>query len=224
MRYIDSLIQKWKIKCIIFDLDGTLVNTLDKHIEAFRILFKEINRKISYEEIAENMGRTPKDILLTLLPELTSDKNQLENLSRRKEEILTKLLKDITKFPGSIEILDYLKNLKIKICLASSTPLFNVSKMIKNACLSNYFDVIISGEDITIGKPNPEVFLKASEIAKICKEFCLIIGDSPHDIDAAKAAGIKIIAITTGIHTIEQVKEAKPNYIISSLTDLLEII
>ncbi|NHJ39903.1 MAG: HAD family phosphatase [Asgard group archaeon] len=222
MKLIDNLIQKWNVKCIIFDLDGTLVNTLDYHIEAFKILFKEINRKIPYEEIEDNMGRTPKDTLLSLIPELNFNKKQLEILSKRKEEILTNLLSDIPIFPGSKEILDYLKYQKIIICLASSTPYFNVSKMIENASFSSYFDVIITGEDITIGKPNPEVFLKAVEKAKIDKKHCLIIGDSPHDIEAAKTAGINIIAVATGKHSKEQIKETKPNLLVSSLTDLLE--
>ncbi|NHK31036.1 MAG: HAD family phosphatase [Asgard group archaeon] len=221
MRLIDTLLQKWKIKCIIFDLDGTLVDTLDKHIEAFKILFKEINHKITYDEIAVNMGRTPKDILLSLKPDLKSDKKRLESLSQRKEEILTTLLTNIPKFPGSKDILEYLKKNGIKLCLASSTPQFNVSKMLKSVGFSNYFDVIITGEDITVGKPNPEVFLKTAKRALINKKFCLIIGDSPHDIEAAKAADIKIIAVTTGKHTVEQVRNAKPSYLISTLNELL---
>jgi HAD superfamily hydrolase (TIGR01549 family) len=221
MTLIDSLIQKWNIKCIIFDLDGTLVDTLDKHIEAFTILFKEINQKITYDEIAVNMGRTPQDTLLTLKPELKSDKKRLKALSLRKEEILTTLLTNIPRFPGSKDILEYLRKTDIKLCLASSTPEFNVSKILKSVGFSEYFDVIITGEDITVGKPNPEVFLKACNRALINKEFCLIIGDSPHDIEAAKAADIKIIAVTTGKHSVEQVRKANPSYLISSLKELL---
>jgi len=70
---INSLLIKWNIQCVIFDLDGTLVDTLDKHIQAFEILFSELNIDITYEAIAENMGRTPKDTLKSLMPEQTKD-------------------------------------------------------------------------------------------------------------------------------------------------------
>ena len=89
MILIDDCIEKWGIKYIIFDLDGTLVDTLDKHILAFIKLFQENNLSISKERISENMGRTPKDTLLTLIPELKTNQNKLITLANRKEEILT---------------------------------------------------------------------------------------------------------------------------------------
>ncbi|NHJ46233.1 MAG: HAD family phosphatase [Asgard group archaeon] len=221
MKLINNLLEKWKIELVIFDLDGTLVNTLDKHIEAFMLLFKEIKQQIPREQIAENMGRTPKDTLLTLLPKLKNDKTRLEILANRKEEILTTLLVEIPKLPGSLETVNYLKNESLKLGLASSTPLFNVRKMIDKAGFGESFDVIITGEDIVIGKPNPEVFLKASQKAGVKRESCLVIGDSPHDIEAAKNAQMKIIAVGTGEHTIEQIKSAQPDLVIKSLTELL---
>jgi beta-phosphoglucomutase len=222
MKYIDTILKKWKIKCVIFDLDGTLVNTLDKHIQAFVKLFEEIQIDIPVTKIAENMGRTPWDTLLSLIPELSIEKAKLEKLANRKEEILTTLLKEIPVLPGAYKIVRYLNSKKVKLALASSTPNFNVTKMITMAGFTGLFDAIVTGEDITIGKPNPEVFLKAAEKTEIDKNFCLVIGDSPHDIEAAKAAGMKIISVTTGEHTKKQIVAANPDKIISSLEKLLD--
>ncbi len=217
---LKSLLIKWNIKSIIFDLDGTLIDTLDLHIQAFQLLFEEINELIPYEKIAENMGRTPRDTLLTLLPRLQENKNQLEFLAKRKEEILTNLLDHIPKFPGVIELLQYIQKMQLIICLASSTPKYNVMKMLQGASIDHYFQVIITGEDITIGKPNPEIFLKAAEKAGISYETCLVIGDSPHDVIAAKKAGMKIIAVLTGKHSFEEVQKEQPDLLISSLKEL----
>ncbi len=221
MLLIDDLIEKWGIKYIIFDLDGTLIDTLDKHILAFIKLFKENNLVISEERISENMGRTPKDTLLTLVPELKTNQNKLITLANRKEEILTTLLENIPLFTGAKEILKYLKEIDLPLALASSTPKFNVQKMLISAGINDYFKVIITGEDISIGKPNPEVFLKAADKGHFSKNECMIIGDSPHDVHAAKNADMKIIAVNTGIHSYKEIQESKPDLIVKTLIDLL---
>ncbi|MHA1124656.1 MAG: HAD family hydrolase [Candidatus Heimdallarchaeota archaeon] len=222
MTKLETLIENWKTKCIIFDLDGTLVDTLDKHIEAFKILFKELKINIEEARIAENMGRTPKDTLLTLLPELKDDNERLIEYAEKKEEILTTLLDDTECFIGARDLLAKVQELELTIALASSTPKYNVEKMLRSAGISEFFNVIITGEDITIGKPNPEVFLKAAKKAKCSIEHCFVIGDSPHDIEAAKNAQMKIVIVKTGKHTEDQLKAKKPEIIINLLEELLK--
>ncbi|MGC9780982.1 MAG: HAD family phosphatase [Candidatus Heimdallarchaeota archaeon] len=221
MTLIDQLIKQWNIKCIIFDLDGTIIDTLNKHIRAFEILFKEIKIDIPTLRIEENMGRTPKDTLLTLISTLEDDKERLENLVNRKEEILTTLLTDIPILDGTVDLLEFLKSKNLKLCLASSTPKFNVTKMLKDTDLLRFFTTVITCEDIIIGKPDPEVFLKAAKKANFDISHCLIIGDSTHDIEAAKRGNIKIVAVTTGKHNYEEIKSVHPDYIIKSLNELL---
>jgi len=198
MLLIDDCIKKWGIKYIIFDLDGTLVDTLDKHILAFVKLFQENNLSISEERISENMGRTPKDTLLTLIPDLKTNENKLIVLANRKEEILTTLLENIPLFSGAKEM-----------------------KMLVSAGINEYFNVIITGEDISVGKPNPEVFLKAADKGHFSENECMIIGDSPHDVHAAKNAMMKIIAVNTGTHSYEEIQESKADLIVETLRDLL---
>ena len=221
MNQIQSLIAQWDIQCIIFDLDGTLVDTLDKHIKAFEILFKQLKVDISYEAISENMGRTPKDTLLSLVPEMIKDETKLIELADLKETILTDLLEKVPLFDGAKNLLSYLYQTKIPLCLASSTPLLNVEKMLQTANIYHFFKIIITGEDITIGKPNPQVFLKAAAKAQIDPSNCLVIGDYPHDIDAARNAGMKIIAVQTGKHRLDKIKDLKVNLLITSLVELL---
>ena len=165
MTLIDDLTKLWNIECIIFDLDGTIIDTLDKHIRAFELLFQEEAIDIPVSRIAENMGRTPKDTLRALIPSIVNDISKHEKYAERKEEILTTLLRDIPILDGTIELLDYLKSKEFKLCLASSTPRFNVIKMLKDTNLLRFFTTIITAEDILIGKPNPDVFLKAAKKA-----------------------------------------------------------
>ena len=221
MNRIEKLIEKWSISAIIFDLDGTLVNTLEQHINAFQILFENEKIKIPYEEIAKEMGRTPKDTLLSIIPKLESNIEKLETLAIKKEEILTDLLDDIILFEGAINLLGFLYRRNFTLCLASSTPEFNVSKIIKTAEIDGYFHSVVTGEDINIGKPNPEVFLKAAKKANLLPKNCLVIGDSIHDILAAKNAEMKVIVVTTGKHSTEELEKYNPELIIKSLSELL---
>lgn len=218
---INKLLKKWNIKCVIFDLDGTLTDTLDLHIKAFQILFHELNVSIVKDKIEENMGRTPKDTLKTLIPKLVSSEQQLKLLAEKKERNLRELLDNIELFPGAKALIKKAKDFGETICLASSTPKDNVFKILSETTLRKEFDVIVTGEEITIGKPNPQIFLKAAKKAKKSRKECLVIGDSTHDISAAKQANMKIIAVTTGKHSLEQLKVLKPNLIIHSLKELV---
>ncbi|MFW9924173.1 MAG: HAD family hydrolase [Candidatus Thorarchaeota archaeon] len=221
MNEIEALIELWEIDNIIFDLDGTLVDTLNQHIKAFQILFQKLNLEIPYEKIAENMGRTPKDTLLSLLPDLKNDYNKLIRMANEKETILSTLLSEITIFDGAVDILTFLQNKKLPLCLASSTPEFNVVKILKESKLMTFFQVIVTGEDITRGKPDPEVFLVAARKAKRLPSKSLVIGDSPHDILAGKNAQMKVIAILTGKHQKKDILTCNPDRIYPSLKDLL---
>jgi len=221
-RRILTIIEDWQINCVIFDLDGTLVDTLELHMQAFQELFNLEKLEIPYEEIAENMGRTPKDTLLSLLPQLANDHQTLEQLAAKKEQILAKLITKVKKMVGAEAILSLLKKQNLTLCLASSTPIFNVKKILAKANLGQYFDVIVTGEDITIGKPHPEVFLIAAQKGSCSSEHCLVIGDSPHDIKAAKNAGMKIIAIATGKHSKMELEQEQPDYLFPSIEMLLK--
>lgn len=221
MNKLESLIKKWDISCIIFDLDGTLVNTLEQHIEAFQILFRKERINISYNQIAEQMGRTPKDTLLSLIPDLKNKTKELESLAIEKENILTNLLDKIELFEGAKETLEFLHKKNYILCLASSTPKFNVMKILSSAKIKDFFHFIVTGEDIKVGKPNPEVFLKAANKANISNEKCLVIGDSTHDVIAARNATMKIIVASTGKHSTKELEKFKPDYISESLMDLI---
>ena len=221
MNKLSQIIDDWKLSCIIFDLDGTLTDTLDLHIKAFEMLFQELEVVVPKEKIRENMGRTPKDILLTLTPNLVVEEKNLTSYANRKEEILSTLFDEVRTFAGAKKLVEQTRIRGITSCLASSTPEFNVKKILQAIKFEGFFDYIITGEDISIGKPHPQAFLEASRKAKRKPEECCVIGDSIHDVLAAQRAGMKIVAVTTGKHTIEQLKELNPDMVISSLQELL---
>ncbi len=113
--------------------------------------------------------------------------------------------------------------MRIKLGLLTTTPSKPLKAVVSKFSLKDYFDVMLAKEDVK-NKPNPEGLNKIITEFKIKKEECLYVGDSPIDILTGKAAGIKTIAVTTGIATIQQLKEANPDGIIPNLEKLLEFL
>ncbi|MGQ9515210.1 MAG: HAD family hydrolase [Thermoproteota archaeon] len=216
---IKDIIEQWGIKCVILDLDGTLVDTLEIHVEAFLRVAREIGVDVPREHIEQNMGRTSIDILRTILPEIEGP--DLAYYAKRKEDIFTEILGDAHRLPGAYEILRELKRCGLPLVLASSTTLRNVKKILQLAGLSGYIDKMVTAEDVVVGKPNPDVFIRAAAKVGVSPKQSLVIGDSIHDIAAAMAAGCLTIAVASGMHTIEQLSVLKPNLIVHNLTELL---
>ncbi|MBD3230421.1 MAG: HAD-IA family hydrolase [Candidatus Lokiarchaeota archaeon] len=227
MKLIEKILTK-KIKGFIFDLDGTLINTLGHHVDAFQIAFEKLGIKVNREEIKHNMGRTPWDIPRDILykkpmDDLNEDEKKLvDKIASMKIEIYHKKIADnIPLQDGVKEVLSYLKEREIRLAVCSSTPKMNVHHILKKIGIYDFFDAIITGDNVKVGKPNPEAFLIAVKKIGLNKENCFIVGDSVHDIEAGNRGNIKTIAVCTGFHDREELKDIKPEIIINDLTDLL---
>ncbi|HFM5866628.1 TPA: HAD family hydrolase, partial [Enterococcus faecium] len=94
-----------------------------------------------------------------------------------------------------IEQLEWLKKKKIKMAIASSSPMDTINEVVTTCKIESYFDCLISGRDLPESKPNPTIFLKASEQLRIPVEECLVIEDSYNGIKAGKRANMKVLAI-----------------------------
>ena len=219
MTYIETMIERLKIKCVIFDLDGTLVDTLELHVEAFLKVVRGMGIEVPRDRIEQNMGRTAKDVLRTIVPGI--DDAELAYYADMKEDILTELVGEIHPLPGSVELLMRLKKLGVPLVLASSTTSVNVIKILQVTGLIGYFDRMVTSEDIATGKPDPDVFIKAAAKGGAHPNYCLVIGDSIHDIAAALGAGCIAVAVASGKHTREQLSAPGPKLTVSDLTELL---
>jgi len=116
--------------------------------------------------------------------------------------------------------LKILKSKSIKLGLLTTTPKKPLKAVVERFSLNDYFDIMLAKEDVK-NKPNPEGLERIIKKFKIRKDECIFVGDSPIDILTGKAAGVKTIAVSTGIANIEQLKEVKPDGIIPDLGKLL---
>jgi HAD superfamily hydrolase (TIGR01509 family) len=207
------------IKGIVFDFDGTIVDSM-------RMVFDLLNQSLKNRELptieVELLGRMAGLPLINII----STKAQISESTAKKVEkdvfeAYTSFCRSSCQLLPHVEnTLKTLKSKKIKLGLLTTTPKKPLKAVAEKFSLNNYFDIMLAKEDAK-NKPNPEGLKMIIKKFGISKDECLYVGDSPIDILTGKAAGIKTIAVTTGIATLEQLKEAKPDGIIPDLGELL---
>jgi beta-phosphoglucomutase family hydrolase len=205
-------------EAVIFDLDGTLIDNNAYHIEAWKAFYDKIGKPFSLEEYIKNInGRVNRDIFNYVLNTNLSDK-EIADYSDSKEAMYRELYAShIKPIPGLIDFLEVLEKENIPKIIATSGMWTNINFMFDNVPVKKYFPLVIDASQVTHGKPHPEIFLKAAAAVNADPVNCIAFEDSVAGIRSAKAAGMKVIALTT-THTAGDVKDA--DYIIKDYTEV----
>ncbi|MCG3138452.1 MAG: Validoxylamine A 7'-phosphate phosphatase [Phycisphaerae bacterium] len=203
---------------IIFDLDGVLIDSGAAHRESWKRLGQELAEEVTDEAVTACFGRQSRDIVTILFGEEWSAE-EVRRLSLRKEEIYRELVRGrIPVMAGATELLEYYWDNGFLMAVASSTSRENIDLALMEMGVADHFQVIVSSEDVPIGKPDPTVFLTAAERLKLAPEECMVIEDAPAGVEAANRAGMPVVAITSS-HPAEKLQHA--TRVIQKLTDLI---
>jgi HAD superfamily hydrolase (TIGR01509 family) len=196
----------------IFDLDGTLVDSYDAHFEAWRLISARHGVAVTVDDYYSHFGRRNEDLLRECWlragrGELTHD--EIASLDHEKEAAYREIVG--VRFPimdGARELVQSLRVVGFRTAVGSSGPPLNVQRAIDGLELVGAFDAIVTGRDVKHSKPDPECFLLAASRIGIEPARCVVFEDAPAGITAAKAAGMRCIAITSKGHTVERQSEA----------------
>lgn len=207
------------IRGIVFDFDGTIVDSMPMVFNALNDALKRRNLPIIEAELLGALAGLP------VIDIISSKAHITESAAKEVEKDVFGAYSSFCSvncqlLPNVESTLKTLKSKSIKLGLFTTTPIKPLMVVEKKFSLKDYFDIMIAKEDAK-NKPSPEGLNKIITAFGIKKDECLYVGDSPIDILTGKAAGVKTIAITTGLATIEQLKEANPDWIISNLEKLL---
>ena len=216
-----SLVKMKGIKLIIFDLDGTLINAYPAIIRSFNYTMQK-------------MGYSRKDNLTIRRAVGWGDENLLKPFIKRsdlKKAILlyrrhhqTTLIKDSRLFPGVEMILRYFKNEGYKLAIASNRPTKFSRILIHHLKIAEYFDYLLCADRLRYGKPHPAILNKIMRRFSLGRRETLYIGDMVIDIQAARAARIKSVIVTTGSSTKQEIRKQGPSCIIARITELPRIL
>lgn len=184
------------IKAVIFDMDGVIIDSEPFHYKVFKeYIWKKFNLVISDEEYSTFIGTTNHYIYESLQNKYKFPGDLSTIITEYEEKCLEYLLSATTERP--IQGVDVLvKNIhqnKIKLALASSSPKKVIGIVLAMFKLNQFFDVIVSGQEVEHSKPAPDIFLRAAELLNTLPEECLVFEDSRNGVMAAKAAGMKCI-------------------------------
>ena len=201
------------IRCAIFDVDGTLVDSVDLHAEAWRESFLAFGKDVPFAEIRGQIGKGGDQ----LLPVFWS-KEELKEIEEKLTEHRSKLFKEkylsrVVAFPATRELFQRLLADGKKIALASSAKGDELESYKKIAHIEDLVDEETSSDDAKESKPHPDIFQAAlKKLGNPDPEECVVIGDTPYDIEAASKAKLRTIAVRCGGFSEDSLKGAVAIY------------
>lgn len=211
-----------KYKALIFDLDGTLINSLPYHFLAFKDLLLERGIRVDDNKLRKLMGKPTNDILIELKKHYKF-KDNIEDLREERRYHYFKFLglRNVV-FPGVIKTLRQLRiDYKLAIATGSSYVMYTHSTTKDFQFL---FDFVSTINDVEKGKPSPEQFLLVAKRLKVKPSECVVIGDSVYDAVAAKKAKMDFIGTTTGYNKNHTLLDFGAVRTIGSINELTKVL
>ncbi len=218
--------QPLQVDLIIFDLDMTLIDSAASIYQSFLYAFEQNSLpKPSRDAVVRLIGLPLEKIIERLLLQAdvpaTAELNRVLAETYRKHYLAT-ADKATPLFPGVREVLGHFQDKRLAIITTKQHEL--TMKLLEQLGLAKYFNVILGAGDYQNPKPDPESVFNILNQTRIPPDRVVIIGDTLYDIEAGKSAGIHTIAVTFGIDSREELKRAKPDFIIDTLRELMGIL
>lgn len=186
-------------KAAIFDMDGTVIDSIGADYSAWQKLFADYGKILSFDDYVPLLGIRSFYVAKEFLP--LKDEEDLKDALARKLIYFRQIVeeKGIAAIPYVDEFIKKLKYRKVPLALATSSRRAKMKMVMEEVGLLSFFDIIVAGEDVTNGKPSPEIFLKAASMLGVSPENCVVFEDAANGVKAAKAASIKCVAIASEI-------------------------
>ena len=181
-----------EITCVLFDMDGVIIDSELLHRKAYYQTFVSLGLEVSEELYKSLTGSSTINAFQKLIAHFNLEEDPNE-LVLRKRKVYVDLFENdpsLHLVNGVEEIIKYFYNKGITLVLASSSAMVNIDRVFNRFNLHQYFTAKISGADLTQSKPHPEIFEKAAILGNAAKENCIVIEDSDNGIKAANDAGI----------------------------------
>lgn len=210
---------------VIYDWDGTLADTEDAVVASFQKVFRQNDITVSREFIKKRIGIGSRNLIIDALR--TSgrafDENLIDTLDQEKISAEIELTSTVKLFSGALDILDSFCQ-KTKTALATMNNKAVVYKLLDEMNLRQYFDVILTVEDVAHAKPDPEIFLKAAKALRCDPSECVVLEDSIFGVKATKTAGMSCIAVSTGSYSTQELRNEGADLVAESLKEKNKIL
>ena len=211
------------IKLVTFDLDGTLVN-------AYPAVSRSVNYTLnslgfapsSDDEIKRSVGSGDRNLMIHFVGEKLGDKALAIYRSRHIKDLKAKGM--VKLLPGALGILKFLKGKGYKLAIASNRPTKFTRIILKELAIAQLFDVVLCADKVDRPKPYPDILWAIAKRLSLGKSEVLYVGDMTIDINCARRAGVRMVAVVTGSNSKKELKDLKPWRIIGKMNQLKRII
>ncbi len=213
------------IRGVVFDLDGVLVNTELVFQQVGNELARRRGKEMTLEVFKQMMGRRPREAFTVMIELLELHDDTPEELQKESQQLFFELLETLLEpMPGLLDLLETIERAGLPKAVATSSPRDYARRILEKVELVHRFRFILGAEDVSHGKPHPEIYLKSAERLGIAPTEMLVVEDSEHGTKAAAASGAFVVAVP---HQFSQHHDFSPaDYVAQALNDpvVLQII
>jgi len=211
------------VKAILFDLDGTLVDSSEAIIRAVEKVLESKGLTCDRVKVASIIGLPLENIFGVLAPNL-SEQEIWQLVHEYRKYYIAHHLENTTIYPSAQMVLRRLKAKGFKLGIVTAKYREPVMDVLSYFGIAELFDVIVTGYEVIRHKPAPDIVFEAAKRLRVDPKQCVVVGDSPLDVQAGKQAGAFTIAVLSSTYTRTQLKDARPTIIIRELEEILHIL
>lgn len=209
------------MKAVLFDIDGTLIDSVDFHAEAWVRAFGHFGIEVGFDEVRGQIGKGGDQLLPVFVPQdrLSHEQKDIEGF--RREMFKRDYLRRIKPFPRVRDLVQRCRDAGLSVVLASSGHEDEVKSYIEIAGIGDLLDVVTTSSDVEHSKPCPDIFQAAVAKCGVAPAEAVVIGDTPYDAEAARKAGIRAMGVLCGGFPEADLRDAGAVAIYRDPADLL---
>ncbi len=209
-------------QAVIFDVDGTLVDSVDQHAHAWVDAFRDYGHELAFEDVRSQIGKGGDQFMPVFLNKAELEEKGADLAEHRSRILKKRYLSQITGFPKVRKLFKRLQGDGKRVVLASSAKANELETYKKLAGIGDLIDTETSADDAQRSKPSPDIFLAALEhLEGIRREDVLVVGDTPYDAEAAGKAGLRTVGVLCGGFSEQSLRDAGCIAIYKDPADLL---
>ncbi|HEY8954549.1 HAD family phosphatase [Chitinophaga sp.] len=191
-------------KAFLFDLNGTMINDMEYHLEGWYNMLNKLGANLPREIVRSHMYGKNEELLVRVFGKDHFTAQQMEKIAHEKEVLYQEAFRPhLELIAGLPAFLEKAAAAGIPMAIGSAANTFNINYVLDNLHIRHYLKAIVSADDVTTSKPDPEVFLKCASELGVSPANCIVFEDAPKGVEAAQNAGMEAIVLTT-MHTREE--------------------
>lgn len=211
------------MKAALFDLDGTLVDNMKIHIDAWVAVATEHGRPADRDHFTREWAGKKNEELIPLMLGRSASPEEIQRIAHDKEtRYRTAAAAQLEPLPGLLPLLERLRARGVKLAVATAAPEENRKLALDGLDLRRHFDVVVGPEGAVRGKPAPDIFLACAKALGVEPAECIVFEDAINGVRAGIAAGMKVVAVTTTVDA-ESLRAAGAHWVIKDFTEKLPL-